>query len=124
MTNTLTTIELEEIVSLIENVVTFYAMSKTVANEITEALEDIGHEFMMVTEAEGKVFAISSAIKQTISVEDYTEEGEGFDVTLNTYYHDENGKQIDYESNVLKNFKTEKGEVNFAKKKGWTIVEI
>lgn len=115
--------ELYEVKSFIEQGHTFHLFTQEDVNNWTEALEALELETMVTIEEghNGNVYGISATVKTYVTVEDYTEEGEGFDVVLNTYEYDTNGKELDYTDKLLKNFKTVNAATKFAQAQGYKV---
>lgn len=117
--------EIYEIKTYIEKGYTFNVFSLEDSNELVELLEELELETIVnvLPLHNGNVYEISAAEQTYVTVEDYTEEeeGEGFEVVLNKYTYDQDGKVLDYSDKFLKSFKTLKGATNFAKKQGYKV---
>lgn len=86
-------------------------------NEVVEGLEEIMEIVVMTV---GNHYDIRAAKVEYITVEDYTEEGDGVDVILNKYITDEQGR-VEYKDEFLKNYKTLKAAQNFVNKMNYEV---
>lgn len=115
--------ELYEIKEFIAAGRTFNVFNHTDATALVEALEELYMDVMITVEEchNGDVFGLSLAVKVNYTIEDYLEESGEVEVVKNVTTYDVDGTQIDYDSEILKTFKTMKGAENYASKQGFTV---